>query len=755
MPDRVSSVPRPAAELPPLAEAKLVAPRLRRGMVHRARIDQALAADTDMALTLVAAPAGYGKTTAVRAWAEGNAAALAWVTLDPLDNDIVRLWTYVAAAVDRVREGLGRRALKRLQLSGMAVEDAVDELMNGVAALGQTLTIVLDDLNTVTAQECLASIEYAIERLPATARMIAITRADPALGLPRWRARGELAELRARELAFTTAEARELLVDRGGLRLDDEQIEVLRKRTEGWPAALYLAALWLRTVDDLERAVLEFGGEHRYVAEYLSHEVLAALDADHRSLLLRVAVLGGFTAELCDEVLGRADSAARLAELEESNMFVQSLERGEWFRVHPLFAEFAAAQLASEDPGAAIEIHRRAAESLRSRGLDVEATAHASAAGDHEIVAEILTINHLGLIRNGRASTLLHWTRTLPDDCLVAHPELAGAAATAATMLGHLTLERRRLVGLASRAREERPEQFGVYADAVLEMVRAAGIDDGVSEAVRDGRRAVELVDSGADDVFVAAHAALAGALYFAGELDEARRAARRAVEHPDAVHRAPGYALAQATLALVAADRSRLTIARSHAEQARAILGRINSSRTWLGANAAVATAAVLTGEGDLTGAERELAVAEQFFRDETATVHHAHVLVRLAEVRCRRGRLDDADATLRAARDAIAEITDSGIVSRMAAEVDKELARTREQASDGRMLESPTEAELAVLQMLPTDLSAREIGAELFLSANTVRSHTRSIYRKLAVRSREAAVARASALGLLDTPH
>jgi LuxR family transcriptional regulator, maltose regulon positive regulatory protein len=754
MPDRVSSALRPAAELPPLAEAKLMAPRLRRGMVHRARIDQAVEADTDMALTLVVAPVGYGKTTAVRAWAERNGAALAWVTLDPLDNDLIRLWTYVAAAVDRVREGLGRRALKRLQLSGIAVEDAVDELMNGIAALGQTLTIVLDDLNTVTAQECLASIEYAIERLPPMARMIAITRADPALGLPRWRARGELAELRASELAFTTEEARELLVDRGGLRLDDEQIEVLRKRTEGWPAALYLAALWLRTVNDPERAVLEFGGEHRYVAEYLSHEVLAALDADHRSLLLRAAVLGGFTADLCDEVLGRADSAARLAELEESNMFVQSLERGEWFRVHPLFAEFAAAQLASEDPGAAVDIHRRAAESLRSRGLYVEATSHAAAAGDHESVAEMLTINHLGLIRNGRASTLLQWTRTLPDDCLVAHPELAGAAATAATMLGHLTLERRRLVGLASRAREERPERFGVYADAVLQMVRAAGIDAGVSQAVRDGRRAAELVDSGADDAFVAAYAALAGALYFAGEPDEAWGAARRAVEHPDAAQRAPGYAFAQATLALVAADRSRLTIARSHAEQARVILGRINSSRTWLGANIAVATAAVLTGEGDLTGAERELVLAEQFFRDQMATVHHAHVLVRLAEVRCRRGRLDDADATLRAAQDAIAEITDSGIVSGMAARVEKELARAREQASGGRILESPTEAELVVLQMLPTDLSAREIGVELFLSANTVKSHTRSIYRKLAVGSREAAVARATALGLLDTP-
>ena len=127
--------------------------------------------------------------------------------------------------------------------------------------------------------------------------MILITRADPAIGLARWRARGELIELRASELAFTAAEARELLVDRGGLRLDDEQIEILVRRTEGWPAALYLAALWLRTVDDLDRAVHEFGGEHRYVAEYLSHEVLAALDADHRSFLLRVAVLGGFTAD--------------------------------------------------------------------------------------------------------------------------------------------------------------------------------------------------------------------------------------------------------------------------------------------------------------------------------------------------------------------------------------------------------------------------------------------------------------------------
>jgi LuxR family transcriptional regulator, maltose regulon positive regulatory protein len=264
----------------------------------------------------------------------------------------------------------------------------------------------------------------------------------------------------------------------------------------------------------------------------------------------------------------------------------------------------------------------------------------------------------------------------------------------------------------------------------------------------------VQLADGAADEVFVAAHAALAGALYFAGAFDDAWAAALRAIEHPDATRRPPGHALARATLALVAADRGWLATARGHAEQARLILGRINSNRSWLGANTAVATGVVLAAEDDLATAEREFALAEQFFRDEIATVHHAHVLVRLAGVRCRRGRLDEGDATLRQAQDAVAELTDTGIVSGMADGVAQELARVRAHANDGQMLESPTEAELAVLRLLPTDLSAREIGEELFLSANTVRSHTRSIYRKLSVRSREAAVARATVLGLLETP-
>ena len=742
---------RLADELTPLAEAKLAAPRQRAGMVARPRLVRALEAGADAALTLVAAPAGYGKTTAVRAWSASSETSLAWVTLDAGDNDPVRFWTYVATAVDRVREGLGRRALQRLRVSGMPIETAVDELMNGIAAFGRELALVLDDFHTITDGECLASIGFALERLPAAARLIVSTRADPALGLARLRARGALVELRASDLSFTAAETRELLVDRGGLDLDAEEIEVLRERTEGWPAALYLAVLWLRSVDDQGRAVRQFGGDHRYLADYLSHEVLAALDADERSFLLQAAVLGRFTPELCDGVLGRSDSAAMLAELERSNMFVLRLEHWEWFRVHSLFAQFAAARLAAVQPGAAVEIHRRAAGWLRARGLVVEAIEHAAAAGDHEVVAELLSEYHLAMIRNGTAGTLLRWVRTLPDESLVDHPEVATAAATAAIMIGHLTLERRRLLALASRAKAKRPERFGLYADAVLAMVRAAGVDTGVAEAVLEGRRAVELAHAGADEVLVAALASLSRALYLVGELDEAWTAASRAVEHPDAARRAPGYALARSTLALIAADRGLLASARAHAEKARAILGGITSSRSWLGANAAMAIGAVLTGEGDLAGAEREFAYAERFFRDEVATVHHARLLVRLADVRCRRGRLDDAAATLSRARQAIAELGDSGTVPLLAAEVEKALEQARRDASGGEILEPPSEAELAVLRLLATDLSAREIGGELFVSANTVRSHTRALYRKLGVRSREGAVARANALGLL----
>ncbi len=675
------------------------------------------------------------------------------MTLDTRDNDPARLWAYAATAVDRIREGLGRSALRRLRESGLPVENALDELISGLEAFGQEIALVFDDFHAVTDSDCLASVAYLIEHLPGNARIVLVTRSDPALDLlARRRAYGTIVELRADELAFTLDEAEEFLESTGVANLALPEVETLWERTEGWPAALVLAALWLREVNDVPRAVQEFGASHHLVADFLSHEVLSSVDNDARTFLVHAAVLGRFTPALCDAVLARSDAASVLSSLERSNLLIARLGQGDWFRLHPLFAEFAELQLRAEDRDAPRNIHRHAAEWLRSQHLPVEAAEHAAAAGDNQMLGQILAEHHLEMIRNGAARTLLYWAQRLPDEDLAAFPDVAAGAATAATMVGGHAVERRRLLQLVDRSREVNPDRFGPYPEAVAAMVRAAAVDTNVAEAVVNGRRAVELGRNGVDAVLVAALGGYARSLFFAGDLEEAWEAALAAVEHPDAERRPPGHAFARSTLALVAAEQGRVAAARTHAEKAKSIVRRTYSSRSWLGANASVALGAVLAAEGQLGEAERALAHADQFFRDEVATVHHTWLLVELAAIRVRRGHLGEAEATLKEAREGMVELADTGRVGGGAVDVGHALERQQRRAGTGELLEPPTTAELAVLRQLQSDLSTREIAGELYLSANTVRSHTRAVYRKLGVNSRSQAVARADALGLLS---
>ena len=743
--------PRTEYEALPLAETKLLPPRLRADMLARPRIQQALERD-DVSLTLVAAPPGYGKTVAARTWHAHSSGDVAWVTLDVSDNDPLRFWTCVASAIDRVRGGLGRGALQRLKTPGGVLESAVIELVNGVARLGAPLTVVLDDFQSITDLQCLESIDYALEHLPPTTRLLVLTRTDPSLNLSRLRASGALAEIRASDLAFTSDEANELLVERGGLALEPDEVEVLRERTEGWPGALYLALLWLRGVENPHDAVREFGGDHRFVADYLNHEILSSLDETSRRFLLGTSVLGQFTADLCDSVLEQSDASSRLAALEHSNLLVARLEYGGWFRVHPLFAEFAEAQLEARDVGAPLEIHRRAALWFLDQGLVAEAVEHAAAARDYELLATMISDHHLAAIRSGSAHTLIRWVKMLPDEKLVEHPELAMAAATAVSLAGPRTIERRRFLQLAERGRMESRARFTPYVDAGIKMVRAFTFDEGVEAGVEDGRRAVEIAEREADDVLVASLAGLAHALYFAGDLVAASAAAQRALAHPDAERRPTAHAIARATLALVDVDRGLFAAARAHAEKAKALIGATHSNRSWVGAVAYATCGVVETAEGRLVDAERDLVSAERFFHDELPTIHHPWLLLRLARVRCRRGRLNEASDTLRLARLEVGEIEDSGTLPKLAAEIERELEQAMARADQGEVLASPSEAELAVLRLLTSELSARDIGGQLFLSANTVHTHTRAIYRKLGVNSRAEAVARATALGLLD---
>jgi len=733
----------------PLIETKLALGRRRPDRLLRRRLLAELDSFAPAALTLIDAPVGFGKTVLAQAWCEHTDAAVAWVSLDAGDNDPVRLWTYVATAVDRIRPGLGRMALARLRTPGVPATVAVDELVNGIAAYGEPIAIVLDDLHLVGSAECLASLEHAVEHLPAHARIVATTRSDPALPLGRMRAGGALGEIRAAELSFRFEEARELLV-REGIALEDDDVRRLVERTEGWPAGMYLAALWLRELDDPRAGVLAFHGNHRHVADYLSGEVLDTLDADTRRFMLETSTLGRFSAALCDAVLARTDSAARLRDLERTNRFVIALDaHGEWFRFHHLFGELLQLELATVDPAAAAPIHARAAAWCHEHGLTEDALDHAAQAGEQASLAAMLSSEHLKLLRSGHVATLLRWGGALSDVALVERPELPTAMALGVAMRDGPTAERRRYIALAERSRGEWPDRWLGYHEALFGLARLNWVEHDLGESIALARATVELGRNGVDEAIVPALTGLAYLLVMAGDLGEARALVGEALERPEIALRPHGHVMALAVLSLVHAEEGRLDAAEERARAALATARAAGVTEVASGALARLAHATALAAGEKLRDAEREALRAEELRRAEQPELGHLHTRLVLADIRARRGLLDQAAADLVAVRRDLAAFTDAGRLPTLAEAVAK---RIEEGSPAGEVTELPSGAELSVLRLLASDLSQRAIGAELFLSLNTVKTHTRSLYRKLGVTSREEAVERAGALGLLD---
>ena len=731
-------------------ESKISLPRVQPGILRRSRLLEIVDGGGGVAFTVVDAPVGYGKTTLLRLWCVERPEAVIWMTLDSADDDPVRLWMHLATAVERLGEGLGARALACLGVRGASVETAVDELMNGLVAYGRPVAIVLDDLHAVGSERSLGSIAHAIERLPANARVLASTRSEPAISIARLRARGALMEIRARELAFTVDEARELIV-REGIELSGESVELLVERTEGWPAGLYLAALWLRDLDAPDEGVRAFAGSARHVADYLTDEVLTALAPETRDFLLCTSVLGRFTPELCDAVLGREDSAAVLAELARSNMFLVALDaRGEWYRYHHLFGELLQLELGRED---ALVLRRRAAAWCRAHGLVDDAIEYAAAAGDAETVAELLVEHDREFVWGGRIEQFLGWVRWLPPELLLGHPSLPAAGAFAAAMLARPALDVQQLLAIAGQARRERPQLWSPYDEAVVEVTRAALIERGnVGAAVEHARRAVAAARAGADVLSVGVLASLAQALSFAGDLDEAGRIALQAVERPDAPDVPDGYVVGLGLLALIDAEQGRTESAEAWAREAISFARTRFQADLWTVSLAHLGLALACMATGRLDQAEREALRGERLRRSPQPTVGHAHALLVLAHVRVARSRLERAASDVERAQRAIAEFPDPGRLPALATTVEQDLTTARANAGHRHLVEQPSTAELAVLRCLATGLSRREIAARLYISLNTVKTHTRALYRKLGAESRADAVARAEALGLLD---
>jgi LuxR family maltose regulon positive regulatory protein len=726
-----------------IATTKLEMPPRRDGLVPRGALVAVVAGAEHTRLTMLSAPAGSGKTTLLQQWhlAAAPGQPFAWLSLEPGDNDPVRFWTCVIEALRTVAPGVGARAEGALRSPGVSLEEVVVPLLvNELSELPGRVVLVLDDLHAVADEHIHRSLVALVERLPATVHLAVATRADPPWPLlPRLRARDQLVEIRSSQMRFTRDEAGSYLASLG-LELPAEQIADIQQRTEGWAAGLQLAGLSLRERPDGERPGAALTGDNRQIGDYLGAEVLDRVAPEERRFLLRTSILERMSGALCDAVIDGDGSHARLAELDRRNLFVIALDSHRlWYRYHPLFADLLRARLELEEPGTAAELHRRAAAWLAREGQIAEAIAHAIAARDERATAELVAAHWLTFFNRGWLMTVRGWLDAMAPATLAADRELWLARAWTSMDLGELDE-----VG----AWLERAPAGDEWLE-VLRALRLFKLGDVVGAAGAAGAAVRSHDDAGSFWRTVAAIVTGVPA-YWRGRYAEARPTLADAAAIATDSGNALAHQYALGYLALDAADHDGPQAARHLLAETATDEGepQVGEHFTAMIGHLALGRAAEL--EGHLDEAERELARAGELSRRGAGIVEQTAAALAHARVLAALERRDTARARLAQARALLARCADPGVLARALREAEHApgLAAPRAPAGRGEEL---SERELGVLRLLHSELSLRDIGAELFLSLNTIKTHTRNIYLKLGAGSRDEAVARARELGLL----
>ncbi|HKP99261.1 MAG TPA: helix-turn-helix transcriptional regulator, partial [Actinomycetes bacterium] len=432
----------------PLVDTKLFIPSVRRSLVARSRLSQRLARGAEAKLTLISAPAGFGKTTALAAWLTeaDQQRSVAWLSLEASDRQPASFWTYLVTALHRAAPAVGAGVLPLLQAAQPPVESVLTTVLNELATLGHDLDLVLDDYHLADGPEVAAGMAFLLEHLPPRVHVVLSSRVDPDLPLARLRARGELVEVRAADLRFTHEEVSAYLGDATGLSLTGRDVAVLEERTEGWAAALQLAALSMRGRRDVAAFIDGFAGDDRYIVDYLVEEVLARQSEDVRSFLVHTSILDRLTGPLCDAVTGQGGGKAMLEVLDRANLFVVPLDDNRrWYRYHHLFADVLRTHLPDEDPDRVAELHRRASYWYAEAGEASPAVRHALACGDVDHAAEVVERAIPALLRSRQEATIRGWLDDLPDEVVRVRPVLASGFVAALMSMGEFDDAPRRL----------------------------------------------------------------------------------------------------------------------------------------------------------------------------------------------------------------------------------------------------------------------------------------------------------------------
>ena len=738
-----------------LLATMLHVPAIGAQLVHRTALLDALSAGRRCKLTLLSAPAGWGKTTLLAQWAlgAGEDQRFGWLSLDPSDNDPVWFWMYVVAALQKISPGVGIRAVELLAMGADPVQVVLPTLLNDLDTIASPMVLILDDYHLVVSRAVHEQIAFFISRIPANLHLVLATRSDPMLPLARLRASGDLAEMRTDDLRFGAIEADHLLNDVLGLDLAHEDVQLLHRRTEGWAAGLYLAALSLAGRADAPAFIRTFAGDNRHIVDYLMAEVLDGQPPHLRSFLLRTSVLARLSGALCDAVLQTSGSASVLEKIERENLFVVPLDMSRhWYRYHQLFGELLRTELRRSEPDLVADLHRRAATWFETEGFIDEAVRHLVAAGDIARSADLIAADWVNEFNGGGLSTVAGWLDLLPEETVLRDPRLSAVRAWIALNVGQFDDAHMWIEAVEAGSAADTVDHGSLGAQLVaLREVHAFKTGD-VAAALEAARRAITLDFDDALQARSAAYSVYGSALYFSGRIDEAQATFRRAVQLAEKIGDRRRRIYAGGYLALIAAESGQLADAEHQISRATGVSRDLADGEHFVNAMVPLAAATVLDVRGDRAAAAEAADMAVALARKgggilevAKALLARAKILEDLGDHETATANRNEADALLRGSADAAIAQT-----LLTAAQRSKGVAVTARNEACA-LGEELTPKELEVLGLLATRLSRNEIGQRLYVSLNTVKTHQRAVYRKLRVEHRSAAVSRAQELGLL----
>jgi LuxR family maltose regulon positive regulatory protein len=732
----------------PVLESKLAPAPGRPGIVPRGDLLDRLEASAATPVVAICAPAGYGKTVLAAEWAKRDPRPFVWLSVDRQDNDPAVLLTYIAVGLDRV-EPIDPAVLGTLASRGASITKMVLPLL-GAALSSKALPVVLvlDDVHLLHDQESLDAVAVLVDHLPQGSQLALTSQGEPPLPIVRWRAEGRLAELGPDELAMSPQEAGQLL-RAARVELPDPEVAELTRRTEGWPVALYLAGLSIKTRPTA--SVAGPSGRDRFLVDYLQSALLSHLSPAEVRFLTRTSVLDRLSGPLCDAVLGTTGSEAVLASLERSNLLVVPLDRQRaWHRYHHLFRELLRERLERDEPGLVRELTLRAARWCERHGLPEAAIGYAMDAGDADQVARGVEQVAIGVYRSGRLATVQRWFDWFDDRGLTQrYPAVAMMGAWVQALGGHAGAAERWADAAEHGSYQGRLPDGSASIEGWQALLRAKLCRHGATQMRADAELALDLIAVGS--LWRAPAQLLLGISHLlAGDDGGADRLLAVAVEVSEDTGATVAATVAMAERAILAIDRQDWREAEALVEQARLVVATAQLEDCATSVVLYAAGARVAIQQGDLAQAERDLTRARQLRPHLTHALPYYAVQARLELIRAYLALTDVAAArtVLREVDDLLRWRPDLGILPDQAGQLRAQLEHIHGDVIGASLL---TIAEQRLLPLLPTHHSFREIGQRLHLSQHTVKTQAMSIYRKLGVSSRGEAIQCARTLGLL----